>query len=152
VPGFFGLGTALEELIAAEGLATATRLYTHHALFRTLVDNSMQSMAKCDFRLTLHAERDPRFAAIRAVLQKEFHRTERNVLAISGQQRLLEHSPLLRDSIALRNAIILPLLVILQASLARLREADGASESVDVHRRLAARSMFGIVNASRNAG
>lgn len=152
VPGFFGLGTALEELIASEGLATATRLYTHHALFRTLVDNSMQSMAKCDFRLTLHAEHDPRFAAIRATLQEEFHRTERNVLAISGQQRLLEHSPLLRDSIALRNAIILPLLVILQASLARLREADGASETADLHRRLAARSMFGIVNASRNAG
>lgn len=149
VPGFYGLGTALEELVASSGLQVATRLYTDHALFRALVDNSMQSMAKCDFRLTHAAAAHPAFAAIREAVRTEFERTERWVLAISGQQRLLEHSPLLRDSIALRNAIILPLLVILHASLARAgREEEGDS----IHRRLAARAMFGIVNASRNAG
>ena len=149
VPGFYGLGTALEALIETSGVHTATRLYTEHALFRALVDNSMQSMAKCDFRLTVSAADHPEFAAIREAVRAEFERTERFVLTISGQQRLLEHSPLLRDSIALRNTVILPLLVILHASLSRMRN-DDTEDSLP--RRLAARAMFGIVNASRNAG
>lgn len=149
VPGFYGLGTALESLIESSGLPVATRLYSEHALFRALVDNSMQSMAKCDFRLTVAAEDQPAFAAIREAVRAEYERTERWVLAISGQQRLLEHSPLLRDSIALRNSVILPLLVILHASLERLR--DGGDDDAR-SRNLAARAMFGIVNASRNAG
>jgi phosphoenolpyruvate carboxylase len=109
----------------------------------------MQSMAKCDFRLTVSAADHPEFAAIREAVRAEFERTERSVLTISGQQRLLEHSPLLRDSIALRNTVILPLLVILHASLSRMRNEDSEDS---LPRRLAARAMFGIVNASRNAG
>ena len=112
----------------------------------------MQSMVKSDFRLTAHLENDERFVGIWKMIQEEFLRTKRYVLQIKGQKELMERNPHIRESIALRDGIIRPLLVIQHFALGeidRLKEKGDWDE--EVLKRLVVRSMFGIINASRNA-
>jgi len=65
---------------------------------------------------------------------------------------LMERNPHIRESIALRDDIIRPLLVIQHFALGQLASKEGASDwDAKVLKRLVVRSMFGIINASRNA-
>lgn len=150
VPGYYGLGTALEALEQQGRLDEATRLYEQNAFFRALVENSMQSMLKCDFRLTAHLASHPEFGGLWTQIFEEFERTKRLVLLVSGQSALMERNPAIRESIGLRDGLIKPLLVIQQFAL--MKRAEGASGWEDeTLKRLIIRSMFGIINASRNA-
>ncbi len=154
VPGYFGLGTALEALESEGRLEEAAALYERNAFFRALVENSMQSMLKCDFRLTAHLAHHPEFGALWNAIHDEFQRTKRLVLAISGQSELMERNPAIRESIGLRDSLIKPLLVIQHFALMKRAEGQGAQANgweEETLRRLIIRSMFGIINASRNA-
>ena len=154
VPGYFGLGTALEALDREGRLDEAAGLYRRNAFFRTLVENSMQSMTKCDFRLTAHLLDHPTFGGLWNTVHEEFERTRVLVLAITGQADLMETVPAIKESIRLRDSIIQPLLVIQQFALTemdRQRRGEASSWSPDMLSKLIIRTMFGIVNASRNA-
>ena len=154
VPGYFGLGTALEALDRDGRLEEAAGLYRRNAFFRTLVENSMQSMTKCDFRLTAHLSDHPKFGRLWNAVHEEFERTRVLVLAITGQAELMETVPAIKESIRLRDSIIQPLLVIQQFALTEMdrQVRGGASQwSPDMLRKLIIRTMYGIVNASRNA-
>ena len=64
VPGFFGIGTALQVLEQEGKLDDAAALYREQPLFAALVENSMQSMRKCNFDLTAHLQHHPDFAPL----------------------------------------------------------------------------------------
>lgn len=154
VPGYYGLGTALQALDAEGRLDEASDLYQNSAFFRALVENSMQSMTKCDFRLTAHLAKDERFGSLWTDIFEEFERTKSHVLKITGQAQLMENHPHIRESIALRDGLIKPLLVIQHFALAeldRMAGGEGGTWDQEILKRLVIRSMYGIVNASRNA-
>lgn len=152
VPGFFGLGHALAHLDSLGRLQEAADLYDSNSFFRALVENSMQSMVKSDFRLTAHLENDAQFGGIWRCIREEYMRTKQYVLQITGQSELMERNPHIRESIALRDGIIRPLLVIQHFALGEIERAHGTGEwDEEVLKRLVVRSMFGIINASRNA-
>ena len=156
VPGYFGLGTALEKLDSEGRLQEARDLFERNAFFRTLVENSMQSMTKCDFRLTAHLQSHPRYGDLWSTVHEEYQRTRQMVLKISEQEELMQSVPAIRESIRLRDGIILPLLVIQQFALAELaaretEEGGSMQWSEEQLKKLVIRSMYGIVNASRNA-
>ncbi|MDG2208988.1 MAG: phosphoenolpyruvate carboxylase, partial [Flavobacteriales bacterium] len=154
VPGFYGLGMALEVLESKGRLNEVSELYASNLFFKALIENSMQSMLKSDFRLTAHLADDPQFGAIWRRIKEEFDRTKRLVLKITGQKDLMELNPHIRESIALRDGIIRPLLVIQHFALGQMNKNHvGGSTRWDeeVLRRLVVRSMYGIINASRNA-
>lgn len=152
VPGFFGLGHALAHLDSLGRLQEAADLYDSNSFFRALVENSMQSMVKSDFRLTAHLENDAQFGGIWRCIREEYMRTKQYVLQITGQSELMERNPHIRESISLRDGIIRPLLVIQHFALGEIERARGTSEwDEEVLKRLVVRSMFGIINASRNA-
>ena len=117
----------------------------------------MQSMTKCDFRLTAHLSAHPRFGDLWNTVHEEYERTRVLVLAITGQQDLMETVPSIRESIHLRDSIIMPLLVIQQFALTEMeRQTSGAPDASpdwnpELLRKLIIRTMYGIVNASRNA-
>ena len=152
VPGFFGLGSALEWLDSEGRIEDASALYRDNAFFRALIENSMQSMMKSDFRLTAHLEADPQFCGIWTMIRDEFERSKKWVLFISGQSTLMERNPHIRESIALRDDIIRPLLIIQHFALGQLAAKEESTNwDAKVLNRLIVRSMFGIINASRNA-
>lgn len=154
VPGYYGVGSALQALDAEGRLDEAAALYHENAFFRALIENSMQSMMKCDFRLTAHLRNDARFGGIWEDIHAEFELTRAMVLRISGQTSLMQNHPHIRESIALRDGLIKPLLIIQHFALGELDRLATAGESrydKETLRRLVIRSMYGIVNASRNA-
>ena len=152
VPGFFGLGQALAHLDSLGRLGEASDLYAQNSFFRALVENSMQSMVKSDFRLTAHLEHDAQFGGIWQLIHEEYQRTKRYLLQITGQSELMERNPHIRESIALRDGIIRPLLVIQHFALGEIERGQSKGGwDEDVLKRLVIRSMFGIINASRNA-
>jgi phosphoenolpyruvate carboxylase len=86
------------------------------------------------------------------MVRDEYQHTKKWVLEISGQQSLMERNPHIKESIGLRDDIIRPLLVIQHFALGQLARGEGASDwDGEVLKRLVVRSMFGIINASRNA-
>jgi len=154
VPGFYGLGKALEWMESEDRLDEVSNLYASNLFFKALVENSMQSMVKSDFRLTAHLSNDPEFGSIWHKIKEEFDRTKRLLLAVSGQKSLMELNPHIKESIALRDGIIRPLLVIQHFALGQLKKQshdESTRFSEETLRRLVVRSMYGIINASRNS-
>ncbi|MCB9307544.1 MAG: phosphoenolpyruvate carboxylase [Lewinellaceae bacterium] len=150
VPGYFGLGSALSAF-GGDGFRVPSKLYRESLFFRTLVENSMQSLLKSNFALTRYISRDGHYGAFWKILFDEYSTTHRALEAISGQKMLLSDNPNSRISIELREEIVRPLIVIQQYALQKLRQNDLSAEESDAYRNLVLRAMFGIINAARNA-
>jgi phosphoenolpyruvate carboxylase len=148
VPGYFGLGTALGQLEQAGRLDEAARLFRDVPFFKTLVLNSMMSLSKCNFQLTAYMEEDPEFGSIWREIRDEYRRTISVLLEISGYDVLMEEEEKSRQSVSIRERIVLPLLVIQQYALRRLSTNPSNKEILE---KLVIRTLYGNINASRNA-
>jgi len=151
IPGFYGLGKALQEISEAGRLHEVQVLYRQSKFFRTLVENSMQSMCKTFSPLTAYMASDIKFGKFWSSLNEEFDRTQQWVLKISGQAELLSNNPGIKASIALRENIVLPLLVIQQYALITLREESLSEADRAIFEKMVVRSLYGNINASRNS-
>ncbi|GCD76843.1 phosphoenolpyruvate carboxylase [Thermaurantimonas aggregans] len=151
VPGYYGFGTALQAAIDSGQGQQLKDLFRHSRFFRALVLNSMQSLAKTRFQLTAYLQNDPQFADIWLDLKKEADLTQSMLLYISGYSQLLDESPNNRKSIAMREEMILPLLIIQQYALLQLRKRPKTDPQHGVYKKLVVRCFFGNINASRNS-
>ncbi len=150
VPGYFGLGSAIAAQLKS-GKGDPEKLYHRNLFFRTLLENSMQSLLKSNFKPTLHLGRHSRFGTFWNMLHDEYVRTYQLLEKISGQNSLLTENPTSRVSIELREEIVRPLIAIQQYALQRLQEGNLTAEEMEDCRKLVLRAMFGIINAARNA-
>ncbi len=150
IPGYYGLGYALSKQIAAGKLEELQELYRNCLFFRALLDNSTQSLSKSSFAVTSFIEADKQFGELWKNIRDEFQRCVKCILQITGQKKLMDEHPVTQKSIAIREEIMLPLAVIQQYALSRLRESEDSSE-LEIYEKMVIRSMYGIVNASRNS-
>ena len=151
VSGYYGLGIALQYIDSQGQLGKIKHLYKKSLFFRTLIENSMQSMCKTFFPLTQYLESDAQYGEFWKILHAEYLRTKHLILEISGQKELLENGRMNRESIELRGSAVLPLLVIQQYALIRLRQHDVSPRMRFLLRRLVLHSLSGNINASRNS-
>ncbi len=152
VPGYFGLGKAFQYFEDAGRFAEVQELYNHVPFFRTLIDNSMMSMLKSFFPLTQYIASDPEFGAFRQLIEEEYERTKKYELQLSGSTELMQQDDAGRESIKLRDKIVLPLLTIQQYALQQLHLLENKEDAnKEVYEKLITRSMFGIINAARNS-
>ena len=152
IPGFFGVGTAIETLIKKGKGEQLKSLYKNSLFFRTLLGNSMMSLTKTDFRATNYLHDDKEFGQFWDIMDEEYHLSIKMLLEITGLPELMGNNPMIRSSVSLREKIVLPLVVIQQyalMNLRNLREEDKPYEQY--YRRLIIRCMFGIINAARNS-
>lgn len=150
VPGYFGLGMALEAFEKKGKIEELQALYQDSLFFQTLVQNSMMSLSKCYFPLTAYLSDHPEFGEIWNLIHDEFERTKRLTLLISGEKTLLEHAPDTKKSIELREKLVLPILTIQQYALSKTRDKS-QSEWHSIFHKMVMRTMFGIINAGRNS-
>lgn len=155
VPGYFGLGTALKELEEQGRFNECILLYKESAFFRALIGNSMQSMSKTNFALTRYMNDDLVFGEFWRLIYDEYELTKVMSLKVSGQTVLLEDHPGSRYSIELRQRVVLPLLIIQQFALMKIKELDGGANTenglIGIYENMVVRSLFGNINASRNS-
>jgi phosphoenolpyruvate carboxylase len=145
LPGWYGLGTALQEFLAADGwqldredeqpdrvspaLEILREMYQQWPFFATLLTNAQRSLGAADITIaqlyaqlvTDEALRSEIFGEIEA----EYRRTVAGVLLITGQKAILDNAPVLQRSIRLRNPYVDPLSFVQVALLHRLRQECG---------------------------
>jgi phosphoenolpyruvate carboxylase len=116
IPAWYGLGYALQEFIddhPSNGLHLLRRMYQGWPFFTILINNAEASLAKTDLYIASRYASlvRPRSLAesIFGRIQEEYERSVREVLAVSGSNHLLEHQPVLAESIRLRNPYVDPL-------------------------------------------
>lgn len=155
VPGFFGVGTALRHYEESGNWKKVQDLYDHSLFFKTLIENSMMSLAKSFFPLTAYMKEDEEFGKFWEIIFNEFSETKRLLLKISGFQELMENYPDGKASIKMREQIVLPLLTIQQYALSKINELNADEnrdeELLKVYEKIVMRSLFGNINASRNS-
>lgn len=155
VPGFFGIGTALKHFEETNQWNEIQKIYDTSLFFKTLLENSMMSLAKSFFPLTAYMKDDTEFGAFWQIIFEEFNLTKRLLLKIARHQQLMENYPESRASVVVREQIVLPLLVIQQYALLRINELNKEDnpdmELISIYEKLVTRSLFGNTNASRNS-
>ncbi|NDP26984.1 MAG: phosphoenolpyruvate carboxylase [Flavobacterium sp.] len=155
VPGFFGVGTALKHFEDTNNWSQVQDLYNDSLFFRTLLENSMMSLAKSFFPLTAYMKKDPEFGEFWQIIYDEFVETKRLLLKIAGHKTLMENYPDGKASIDIRERIVLPLLTIQQYALLKISELNRAEnpdlELIKTYEKIVTRSLFGNTNASRNS-
>ncbi len=170
---WYGVGTALEGWVNAEGetisqspnlpisktegsdrLAQLQEMYRTWPFFRTMLGNVQVGMAKADMAIaSLYADlTDPETRKlIFEEILTEYTRTERIVLAISGQHTLLDNEPWLQRSIRLRNPYVDPLNYIQVALIKRLR-SESDPEKIAKMQAAVLLSVNGIAAGLQNVG
>ncbi len=127
LPGWYGLGTALEAYRVAHGeagLDAVARLARDWPFLRSLLDNAEMSLAKADMgvaRLYAGLANGEGDARRWAAIETEYHRTVTLLRRVTGRERLLDEAPVLQRSIALRNPYVDSLSELQVRLLARLR-------------------------------
>lgn len=154
VPGYYGVGSALEALDKAGKWDAIEKLYKNSLFFRTLLDNCQMAMKKSYFPLTAAYGKHPRFGEVWNMIHDEYKRTREYILRLVGVAELMGASPIDQLSIQMRERIVLPLLTIQQGALARIRELNEAGNGdglKETYEKLVVRCSFGIINAGRNS-
>lgn len=152
VPGYYGLGAALEALEKNGKFGEIKWLYQRSQYFKTLIDNCEMAMKKCYFPLTAYLSNHPQYGELWNMVFEEFERTQKYLFKLSDKTELMADYPVEQLSIQMRERIVLPLTTIQQYALIRLREEQHMiATNKEVLERLIVRTSFGIINAGRNS-
>ena len=161
VPAYFGVGYALEQLAnnSPNGLDLLQQMMCSFPLFIDMIRNVELAIAKADFGVarlysTLVEDKALR-DRVYTLLEEEFARTRRMVLAVTKQQTLLERNPVLANSIRLRNPYVDPMSLLQLELLSRKRAEDSSrvdhETAAELDRAITA-TINGISAGLRNTG
>ncbi len=148
VPGYFGIGSALKKLQDDGRFEEAKKLYEEVPFFQALMLNSMMSLSKCYFELTTYMKENKEYGAFWQILNDEYLLSKKMLLELSSMEILMEKEAVSRESIKIRENIVLPLLVIQQYALQKIGEGNTHKE---LYEKIVTRSLYGNINASRNS-
>ena len=158
LPGWYGLGTALEAITELGGKETIDHLaglYRRWPFFASVLDNAELSLAKADLG-TFHRYADlaegPGAIAIRGMIEAEYARSVRMLLLITSRDRLLAGHPTLERSIDLRNPYVDALSAVQVELLGRLRRPDLAPADEAAIRNVIGVTINGIAAGLQNTG
>lgn len=148
VPGWFGTGSAIQTLVEQGKAEELKQMFRETPIFKALMLNSMMSLVKSNFDLTRYMNDDDEFGDFWNILYEEYELSKEMMLLISGYSVLLEEDPVTRESIQIREKIVLPLLVIQQYAMQKVDQYD---RNKRVYEKIITRSLYGNINASRNS-
>ena len=148
IPGFYGVGTAIEKLEKEGRLDEVKALYQNSLFFRTLLGNSMQSLNKCFYPATSYLKDNENYGPFWEIMFQEYNKSIDKLKIVSDMDELMGDNQVSKRSIAIRERIVLPLITIQQYAIQTMLETGKSSELLE---KLILRSMFGIINAARNS-
>ncbi|WP_194777838.1 phosphoenolpyruvate carboxylase [Pararhodonellum marinum] len=148
IPGFFGVGAAIEEMEKKGKIQDVIKLYEDSLFFRSLLGNSMQSLAKSFYPGTAYLKDNKTYGGFWELLYEEYKKSIEKLLQVAQMDTLLKDNQISKASIAIREKIVLPLITIQQYAIQSMLESG---KDDPILQKLVLRSMFGIINAARNA-
>ncbi len=150
VPGWFGVGTGLAA-VGEEGREALREMYAGWPFFRTFLDNVAMTLFKADMEI---AERYVSALApdgtreIFELIRAEYDLTCEQVLAVTGDDHLLQREAGLKQTLEVRENYLEPLHLLQVQLLARQRAGE---QSPDLERALLL-TVNGIAAGMRNTG
>lgn len=154
VPGWFGMGQALVDLIDrdSEALDTFRTLYQKWPFFRTVLNSAQREMARARLEI---AKRYDELADVETSFHKlivdDYRKAESAILQITGQEALFDNSPVLKKSIRLRNPYTDVLNLLQIELLKRYRRSEDEHERSTLRNALFV-SINGIAAAMQSTG
>ena len=158
LPGWYGLGSALDGFASAHGeagMSALTDLYQRSTFLGSVLDNAELTLAKVDLEVgRRHAELadGPDAARIWARIEREHALTLAGLRRVTGRSRLLETLPGLQRSIELRAPYVDPLCELQIRLLARLRSLPPEAPESARLLRLVRATVNGIAAALQTTG
>ncbi|MGI8846710.1 MAG: phosphoenolpyruvate carboxylase [Candidatus Dormibacteria bacterium] len=152
VPGWYGLGSALEAAFAAGHQAAMAEMYESWNFFRTFIGNVEMVLTKTDLSIAeryVDALVQPALHPVFELIRIEHERTLEGVLRVTGQQRLLDTNPVLRRTLDVREGYLAPLHALQIELLGRSRQSPEAAPEL---RRALLLTINGIAAGLRNTG
>jgi phosphoenolpyruvate carboxylase len=157
LPSWYGAGTAFARYTAEDGkLRVLREMYEGWPFFRTLVDFMQMTLAKSDLRI---AENYTSLVSDSAVRERLWTRISEEhsacvdaLLLITGNENLLDDSPVLQRSIRLRNPYVDPLSYVQVTLLRRLRALPEGSTDREEALNTLLLSISGVSSGMLNTG
>jgi len=130
LPGWYGLGSALEQGVEQFGEDTLADMARHWPFFSNMLDDVEMVLAKCDLDIAeaFSLLSGPLHEEFFGLIRDEFARTRRWLLRLKNTRELLHDSPRLAMSIRLRNPYIDPMSLLQVDLLRRWRASDRTDE------------------------
>ena len=131
LPSWYGVGTALETYINEDNshLAHLQEMYRAWPFLRAFLDNLQMTLSKADMHIAHHyallVDDEQLRQQLSDTIEQEYERTRQMVVHIVGGHELLDHTPVLQQSIRRRNPYVDPLSYFQIALLRRLRSVGG---------------------------
>jgi phosphoenolpyruvate carboxylase len=157
-PAWYAAGTGFDRFVKrhADGMRMLQEMYRDWPFFRSLVDNLQMALAKADFVIAREYDslvQDREIAGpIFGKLVEEYRLSREMVLAITGQQEVLDHVPVIQESIRLRNPYVDPLSFIQVNLLRQLRYHCHSKEEYQETLEQVLLTINGIAAGLRNTG
>ena len=158
LPGWYGLGTALEGYLADHGEAAMdelSELYRRWPFFEAVLDTAELSLSKADMRIGRAFSAlatGPGAERLWATVEAEFERSVRMLLRLVRRDRLLDASPVLQRSIGLRNPYVDSISELQVRLLARLRSVPTDAPERQTVLRLVQLAVNGVAAGVQNTG
>ena len=152
VPGYFGVGRALADAREAGMEAVLAEMYEEWPFFNTFISNVEMTLVKSSMEIAgryVATLVDPSLHHIFEGIKGERNRAVRELIRITGQENLLDHQPVLKRTLAVREYYVDPLNYLQVSLLARRRSSDGNDPSVE---RALLLSINGVAAGLKNTG
>ncbi len=151
IPGWYGVGSGLQAAIDAGHEDILKEMASDWPFFSTFLDDIAMVLSKGDLTIAEQFSQlsGPLHGRFFPQIQRELELTAQWILALTGQDALLQHDQRLALSIRLRNPYIDPISVLQVDLLRRWRESGG--EDDDVLRALVA-CVNGVSQGVQNTG
>jgi phosphoenolpyruvate carboxylase len=132
LPGWYGLGSALEQGVREFGTASMAEMANDWPFFSNMLDDVEMVLAKCDLDIAEAFSRlsGPLHDEMFGLIRSEFARTRRELLQLKGHRELLLDAPRLAASIRLRNPYVDPMSLLQVDLLQRWRASDYADDDL----------------------